>query len=113
MNIIDENLTHKLPSNIIINILKMIPRDSQMKSPTAVIMQEHINSIDYLAGYECHSLANWARLRLVPIRETLFTLRGYGFKRNEVMESLRDQTDIMIVCNNILNNHDISNLYDE
>ena len=42
MNIQDKNMTHKLPSNIIINILKMRPRDSQMKSPTALLMKQAI-----------------------------------------------------------------------
>ena len=45
MNIIDENLTHKLPSNMIINILKMIPRDSQMKSPTSDLITQELNNV--------------------------------------------------------------------
>ena len=48
MNIQDKNMTHKLPSNIIINILKMTPRDSQMMSPTSDLIRKEFDNV-YLA----------------------------------------------------------------
>jgi hypothetical protein len=48
MNIQDKNLTLQLPPNIIINILKMRPRDSQTKSTTSDLFRKEFDNV-YLA----------------------------------------------------------------
>ena len=61
MNIQDKNMTHKLPSNIIINILKMTPRDSQMMSPTSDLFRNKIDNA-YLAQCD-HEYQHYEKYR--------------------------------------------------
>ena len=81
MNIQDKNMIHKLPSNIIINILKMKPRDSQMKSPTATVMRKHINALIEKDGYDGSQYhASWAYYRWHYLEERVDDLWEQGFR---------------------------------
>ena len=91
MNIQDKNMTHKLPSNIIINILKMKPRDSHMKSPTATVMRKHINALIEKDGYDGSQYhASWAYYRWNYLEERVDALWKQDLDFEEIIQRLND-----------------------
>ena len=91
MNIQDKNVTHQLPSNIIINILKMRPRDSQMMSPTATVMRKHKNAIIEKDGYDGGKYqASWAYYRWNYLEERVDALWEQDLDFDEIIQRLTD-----------------------
>ena len=91
-----QNEPIQLPSNIIINILQMIPRDSQMKSPTATIIRNHINAIIENDGYDGSQYhASWAYYRWNYLEERVDVLWEQDLDFDEIVQRLND-VDIKI-----------------
>ena len=91
MNIQHKKMTHHLPVDIIINILKIRPRDSQMNSPTATVMRKHINAKIEKDGYDGSQYhASWAYYRWHYLEERVDDLWEQDLDFDEIIQRLND-----------------------